>query len=230
MGHVDYACVSGIHGGVARCRKSIVKEDLHCADHDELSPLAPRPDVVLLKVNLNDRWDAAFGKVGIPKLDRSPRRAVQLAAEHRERAEQLGRDPFAIREAREGLTSDPESADSGCPVFGKGGLQSVDIRGLVTELRAAGFRLTGFHRLARLWKPPVRLVMQFTKTGESLNQFPWDLFRQFTATCFGQVDVWANDRDNRGLVVHTVNCGKRDEQAKPVTLRFDGGDWETHII
>lgn len=227
---MNYACTAGVQGGVARCRNLIVTDDF-CAVHPE-SPKAPRPDVVLVKINLNNRWDDAFGRAGIPKLDRSPERAAKLAVEHRERAERLGRDAFAIREAREGQRpSDPEAADSGCPVFGKNGIQSVDIRGLVTELRTVGFRITGFHRLARNWKPPVRLVMQFTMTGEPLNQFPWDLFRELTVICFGQVDVWANDRDSRGQVVHTVNCGKRTDGERPTyTLRYDGGDWEVVIV
>lgn len=226
---MDYACVAGARGGVARCRSYVARENW-CAQHNEGSPKAPQPSVVLVKINLDNRWDSVFERAGIPKVARSPERAQQLAQEHQVRAERLGRDPFVIREAREGeRPSEPEAADSGCPVFGKAGLQSVDIRGLVTELKAAGFHLTGVHRLAREWKPPVRLVLQFTREGQDLSQFPWDLFRGLTATCFNQADVWANDRDGRGQVVHTVNCGKREDGARPeYVLRYADGDWEAH--
>lgn len=222
----QYACKAGIRGGVARCRKTEP-----CLDHPNGQPPAPRPDRVLLKVNLNDRWERQFVAAGIRKVNRSPERADALAVDHKARAERLGRDPFAIREVREGQASDPESADSGCPVLGKNGLPAADIRGLVGELVKAGFRLTGTpHILARNWKPPVRLVLQFSREGEGVI-FPWPLFGQLAATCFGQVDVWANDRDSRGLVVHTVNCGKRDDAAKPqFKLCYSGGDWAAEPI
>jgi len=221
MAEMQYACRAGIRGGVARCRKLEP-----CPDHPNGQPPAPRPDVVLVKVNLSDQWVREFTGASVRRLDRSPERADALAAEHRARAEALGRDAFAIREAREGKAEDPESADSGCPVFGRGGVQFISIAGLVEELEKAGFKLSGIpHILAREWKPPQRLVLQFTKDQPEVA-FPWPLFRKFIATCFGQVDVWANGRDDRGLVVHTVNCGKRDDAGKPAyVLRFVAGDW-----
>lgn len=219
---MEYACTAGIKGGVARCR---VPQP--CSTHPNGNPPAPRPEVVLVKVNLNSTWDARFAGAGIRRVDRTPERAQQLSAQHQARAERLGRDAFTIRESREGKANEPESADSGCPVFCKSGLQAVDIRGLVTELKTEGFVLTNAYRLARQWKPPVRLVLEFSKGGKPI-EFPWDLYEQLTATCFGQVDVWANDRDSRGLMVHTVNCGKRDDAAQPAhVLRYTGGDWKT---
>lgn len=222
---MNYACKAGIRGGVARCRNMEP-----CAAHPDGQPPAPRPDVVLVKVNLNDKWIERFAKAGFRVLNRLPDRAEDLAAIHEEQAKRLGRDPFVIRERREGHADDPESADSGCPVFGKDGLQSVGI-GLMEELEQAGFRLSGFpHILARDWKPPKRLVLQFTRAGEEVA-FPWLLFRQLINTCFGQVDVWANGRDGRGLVVHTVNCGKRDDKASPFfRLEYAGGDWTAKPI
>lgn len=231
MSHVtEYSCVAGIAGEIARCR-NLVTVDTHCGVHDESSPRAPRPDVVLLKVNVNERWDQRFRAAGIQKLERSPERAAKLAVEHEAQAKRLGRAAYVIRERREGQRPDePEAADSGCPVFGRAGLQSVDIRGLISEMKLAGYQLTGPHLLVRDWKPPVRLVLQFERSGAAMA-FPWDLFRGLANTCFGQVDVWANPRDRRGEVVHTVNCGRRDDKVNPVyTLRFADGDWEAIII
>ena len=239
---MQVACVAGIRGGVARCRNLIP-----CAVHPNGQPPAPRPDVVLLKVHLNKKWNQRFALTGVPFVERTPERGAKLAAEHQARAGQLDRNPFWIREGREGIEGEmgspylevpreqpgelplyfyPEAADSGCPVFGMLGLPSVSIFGLVAELEQSEFRLTGVHRLARGWKPPIRLVLQFAREGEAAQGFPWKLYGEFIATCFGQVDVWANERDERGLVVHTVNCGeRRDGQPATWRLRYAGGDW-----
>lgn len=224
-------CVAGVAGGMARCRNLVI-EGAYCGVHDESSSRAPHPDVVLLKVNVNEQWDQRFRSAGIQKLERSPERAAKLAAEHEAQAKRLGRDAYVIREQRDGQRpEEPEAVDSGCPVFGKAGLQYVDIRGLVQEMKLDGYQLSGAHLLSRDWKPPVRLVLQFEGDGVAIA-FPWDLFRGLANTCFGQVDVWANPRDRRGKVVHTVNCGRRrDDQVKSVhTLRFSGGDWKATII
>ncbi len=218
---MEYACKAGIRGGVARCRNMApCPEPSH---RDGSAPAAPQPDVVLVKVNLSGGWDPRFAAAGIPLFGRSPERSWALAAQHRAQAEQLGRNPFAIRDEGE-----PESADSGCPVFGKAGAQLVAIKEVVPDLFLAGFRLVGKpHRLARQNKPPVRLVLEFAKDGDLFPKFPWALYQELITTCFGQVDVWANPRDQRGEVVHTVNCGRRDDKGTPShQIRFADGDWD----
>jgi hypothetical protein len=189
--------------------------------------------VVLVKINLNRDRDAEFARAGVPQLTRSFERSEQLGREHAKRAQALGRSPFAVRQGHENETT-PEAADSGCPVFGKAGLQLVSIRGLTTELQLEGFVLSNVHRLFRQHKPPVRLVMEFVRKGAKpeLTNFPWNLFQVHTETCFGQVDVWANDRDPKtGLVVHTVNCGQRDDNALPrYRLKFSDGDWDAEPL
>lgn len=244
---MTYACTAGVSGGKARCRN-----EAPCSVHPDGQPPAPRPDVILLKINvgkLPDRGGQGGDRVkrleaaGVKIVERSPERAVKLAEAHLAQAERLGRDAYRIREEREGITPTgtvgtvrdhegkeaflPEAIDSGTPVFGRLGVQEADLRGLMTELKAAGFRATGTHVLARNWKPPARWVIEFSHGGEEVASFPHALFREFTANAFGQVDVWANPRDTRGEVVHTVNCGERREAGAPAkgALRFAEGDW-----
>lgn len=185
-------------------------------------------------MNLNPRRDAEFARAGVKQLTRSYERSEQLGQEHAARAEALDRNPFVVRQGRENDITTPETADSGCPVFGKDGLHSVSIRGLITELQLEGFILSSAHRLFRFHKPPIRLVMEFVRKGEKLEltNFPWTLFNTHTETCFGQVDVWANDRNPKdGRVVHTVNCGQRDDSARPrYRLKFASGDWDADVI
>lgn len=231
-GKVQYACKAGAHDGTARCRNMEP-----CPVHNGLGQLAPRPDVVLVKVNLNHENNILFVNAGIPRRERSEERRKQLGEQHRQRAGKLGRDSLVIRERREGKENVgyPEAHDSGCAVFGSDGLYSgVDIRGLADQLLATGFCLTNAYRLDRDLKPPIRLVMEFRRQDripDSQHAFPWLLLQQLVDTCFGQVDVWANDRDARGQVVHTVNCGKRDDCATTkFRLLFANGDWEAQWV
>ena len=222
-----YACTAGIKGGVARCRNLIP-----CSAHPDGNPKAPRPDRVIVKVNLSKEWNNRFQEAGIPLLQRTWERAQELSAQRVESAEQLGRNAFAVRAGQQRNQQElPESADTGCPVFGNEGVtRGVNGQSLSKtcwDLRDAGFRLVHAHRLQRNWKPPVRLVLTFERgQGAQDIEFPWELFQGLVATCFKQVDVWANERRPDNLVVHTVNCGARDDKAVPAyDLRYAGGDW-----
>lgn len=228
-----YACTAGIKGGVARCRNLIP-----CSAHPDGTPKAPRPDRVLLKVNLSKQWDTRFQEAGIPLLQRTWERAQELSAQHIESAGQLGRNAFAVRRTQQQPRNQmfqgqevPENADTGCPVFGnKGivaGLSGRSLSKASWDLHDAGFRLVHAHRLQRNWKPPTRLVLIFERGQGSRDvEFPWELFRELVSTCFKQVDVWANERRPDNLVIHTVNCGARDDKAVPAyDLRYAGGDW-----
>lgn len=228
-----YACTAGIHDGIARCRNLIP-----CSVHPDGTPKAPRPDTVLVKINLNERWSNRFGLAKIPLLDRTPERARELAAKNISNARQLGRDAFTIRKHqqtdRHQEEAVPEAADSGCPVFGPGGItrgvRGRSIAKVTWQLRDHGFRLVHAHLLARNWKPPVRLVMVFSKENPEDIRFPWHLFQELTTTCFKQVDVWANGRDLNGNVVHTVNCGKREDSPPSYDLIFADGDWMVQSV
>ena len=182
---LQYACKMAAHDGVARCRNMEP-----CSAHaSKFTVLAPRPDVVLLKINLNKKNDALFAGAGIPRHERSDERREQLGGQHRERAEALGRDSLVIRERREGKENVdyPEAHDSGCAIFGSDGLHNIDIRGLADQLLAAGFCLTNSFRLDREQKPPIRLVMEFRRCDrvpDSQYAFPWSLLQLLTDTCF----------------------------------------------
>ena len=224
---VGYACTGGIRGGVARCRNMSP-----CSQHPNGQPPAPRPDVILVKINLgklSNPWNQEFDRHGVKMFERSQERALQLSEKHGEQAERLGRDPLAIRrrtEGEENLTY-PEAKDSGSPVFGVDGLTFVNVAEVISDLQVAGFRLTNAYRLARDWKPPVRLVLEFSNGEKAgVKEFPWDVLKRLTSETYGKVDVWANPRDDRGLVVHTVNCGQREGQARSdYRLVYAGGDW-----
>ena len=71
-----------------------------------------------------------------------------------------------------------------------------------------------------------RLVVVLSKAGQAMEKVPYGFISMINQTCFGAVHVWANDRDSRGQVVHTVNCGMRDDMAAPIyNLKFEEGDW-----
>lgn len=230
---VPVACPVGTNGGKARCRNQAGK----CSNHSkpEFWSKAPTPDTVLVKVNINKRWLPLFQEA-VPRLQRTYAQAQKLEQERVARAKALGRDAYTVRDERDAKAT-PESADSGCPVFGKSGLAElqVNIGGLARELEKAGYELTFANLLHRDWKPPVRLVLEFSKKGTKapLEDFPWRDFEALIATTFDQVDVWANDADpnKEGRVVHTVNCGKRNDEAQPkLNLRFANGDWAVEPV
>jgi len=224
-----YACLSAVKDGVARCRKEFGKCDSH--RNGGVWAKAPQPNVVLFKVNVNDRWEAAFRAAGVRVVVRSWERAEQLGQRRAETAQHLGRNSVAIRDGVGRNSGVPEDNDTGCPVFGPGGLKdlSVSVEGLDREMSAAGFVITDVHLLKRPHKPPVRLVVEYSPVGTKppAQNFPGKLFARLIATTFNQVDVWANERKADGTVPHTVNCGKRDDAAKPQhTLVFKDGEWD----
>lgn len=226
------ACTAGVQDGRARCRNEKDK----CSNHRTNGwAHAPQADTVLVKVNVNEKKEAELRLAGIVTQLRSFDRAQQLEQQHVARAESLGRKPYASRDERDHGDM-PEAADSGCPVFGKSGLADlgVSIDGLFKELFEAGYVLSAAHMLKRHHKPPVRLVMEFSRPQEkgALPNFPWTAILKLVSTTFNQVDVWANDRDPRtGKVVHTVNCGKRIDGVKPQhRLRFANGDWDAEPL
>jgi hypothetical protein len=229
---IFHACVLGVQDGRARCRN----EQGKCSVHQLNGwARAPKPDVVLLKVNVNEKKETELRLAGITYQLRSFDRSQQLEQQHVARAESLGRNAYAARDERDHGDT-PEAADSGCPVFGKNGLAElrVSIDGLFKELFEAGYVLSAAHMLKRYHKPPVRLVMEFSHPQQkgALSKFPWTTIKKLIATSFNQVDVWANDRDPRtNKVVHTVNCGKRIDGIAPQhRLHFMDGDWDVESL
>ncbi len=229
MQPIFQACKAGVQDGRARCRNEQGKCSIH---HSMNWARAPRPDVVLLKVNVNEKRERRLSAAGVPYQSRSYDRALQLEQQRVASAQSLGRNAYAVRElSHRDSHHTPEAADTGCPVFGKSGLAEMNVEAvtLVCELFNAGFVLTGGHLLKREHKPPVRLVLEFSKSSAKpeVGKFPWGEVDSLLATTFNQVDVWANERSGDGKVVHTVNCGKRDDNTKPKTrLHYADGDWD----
>lgn len=222
-----YACKAASAGGRVRCRVERGKCSNH---HEELKNAwvpAPRPTVVLLKINCNEKWEKRFESAGVKRQVRSLQRSVELGQKHVAQAHELGRNPYAVRRVGQPDDWAPESADSGTPVFGKDGLLGgTDIHRMLEDLGKAGYVLTNAHLLERGHKPPMRLVMELTLGATKAIEFPWQLFHQLVNTTFGKIDVWANPQEPDGRVTHTVNCGQRDTQMRKYYLRFAGGDWD----
>jgi len=235
----NYTCPAGIDDGKARCRNLIVKDGQHqtCPDHPNGEPLAMRPKKVILKFNLNEKWDERFNFVR--RVRRTFEQAKQIGEKRAAEAAELGRDSLEIRQLVHPTIKQliPESNDTGCLVFGAESLSGVDVTELARELINEGYQLTDVHRLFRSYKPPSRLVMTFEKGGESLNVRDWPYLRKFVRiynelvqTSFGRMDIWCNP-DQQGGMTHTVNCGERkDDQRSSFNLSFYGGDWFPEVI
>lgn len=234
MQPIFHACSVGVQDGRARCRNEKGKCSVHT--RPELYTLAPKPDVVLLKVNVNEKRERRLSAAGVQYQVRSYDRALELEQQRVASAQSLGRGAYAVRElSHRDSHHTPEAADTGCPVFGKNGLAELNVTAatILCELFNAGFALTGGHLLKREHKPPVRLVLEFSKssTKPALDKFPWEEVKSLLATTFNQVDVWANEKNKDGKVVHTVNCGKRDDSSKPKTrLHYANGDWDVEML
>lgn len=219
---VKMACKAGAHDGAVRCRNM-----QPCVIHPDGEPTAPEADVILVKMNLNGKWGLRWKSAGVRTTERSGQRAATLAKQRKAQAEQFNRSPLAVRRQSGSDISVPEAMDSGTPIFGPDGLAGVDITGLAEELHGMGnFLLADVHILKRPWKAPDRLVLEFNKIGPALQNFPWRIYHELIATCFGKVHVWANPRNVHGNVAHTVNCGERNDGGRPqYRLRYKEGDW-----
>ena len=224
MEKIFYACKAAVHDGVDRCRN----EQGKCPHHDESSPAAPRPDMILFRFMLDHGWRSEFSSVELDFRTWSDRQ--QMEAEHVQEAQVLGRKAY-ITPLMNKKADIPEAAHSGNPISGRdsGGWKSVDVQGLIAEFRAAGFALNNVSVLAtsdRNKKP--WLVLAFAKGVPEYTDFPWRKLDRLIARPFSFVHVWTNARKD-GVVKHTVNCigpmymypGKPTQSV----LHYDGGDW-----
>lgn len=177
--------------------------------------------MILLKVNVNPSWETRFFQAGIP-LRRPDEGALEM--KHIIQALEAGRNPYAIRS---------EIADSGIPVFGKGGAQDVSVNGLFAELRNQGYLPTGIHIRTRADKKFNVLVLPFIRIGGENSAIAitssavMRLVEQFLRTSWGFVHVWDNPpQPGTQTVVHTVNLSHRDVDRIPKkTLHFRQGEW-----
>lgn len=215
-----YACKAATERG-ARCRNWAEGENGFCSFHKGRKDveIAPRPDTVLYKFNLNESWSKKLLALGVPE-----KHPDFEAKEHKhiQHAQQYDRDAFRYRK---------DVADSGVPVFGKDGLRNVSMYEVLKEL-AAVYEVVDIHirprRDGNRWMNV--LVVSFShgeKFISSDNAFQ-ELLSFLSSSCWGYVHVWANPPQEDGRVIHTVNSSHREERKQPdLVLRLADGLWAT---
>ena len=220
---MQYACIAATQEG-ARCRNLVENPGEMCEAHQRLKAkgeevrLAPPPDTILVKFNINPNWAQRFEESGIPRRFPSE---VGLEEKHIAQAQQIDRDPYRFR----------ETADSGVPVFGPQGVSEVSILPLLEELQGKGYQPQGVHIRTRIQKKFDVLVIPFSGrvSEENSNFLPekaLELLREFLRlSCWGFVHVWANPPEKE-RIIHTVNLGHREPQNSPQwNLCFNHGLW-----
>lgn len=221
---MKYACVAATQER-ARCRNLVENPGEMCGTHQKLKvkgeevKLAPPPDTILVKFNINPNWAQKFEEAGISRGFPSE---VSLEEKHISQAQQVNRDPYRFR----------ETADSGVPVFGPQGVSEVSISRLLGELQERGYQPRGVHIRTRSRKKFDVLVVPFSgrvpeENSTTLPKKAFELLREFLKlSCWGFVHIWANPPDEKGKIVHTVNLSHREPQESPQwTLYFNHGLW-----
>jgi len=218
-----YACTAATEEG-ARCRNFVETPGEFCGFHKtrkeaggEVS-FAPKPDLVLLKFNLNPNWRERFVALGVAE---KPLLSPEKEKEHVQQAEKFGRQAYRFRQI----------ADSGVPVFGSEGITSgVSLYKLLKEfLETEGYQVTDIHLRPRRDKRMYVLVINLSQQGEETvlsSEAIMELLRFLAVSCWGYCHVWANPPAEDGRVIHTVNSSHREPEKKPsVELRFNNGLW-----
>lgn len=218
---MQYACVAATQER-ARCRNLVEAIGKMCELHQKMRDegkevkLAPRPDTILVKFNINPNWTQLFEEAGIPR--RSPSE-VGLEEKHIAQAHAIDREAYRYRDI----------ADSGVPVFGPQGIADISIADLLPELEKEGYKVTGVHIRTRTQKKFDVLVISFQPAGENskLPRSAVDLVKEFLKlSCWGFAHVWANPPDSQGKIPHTINLGHREVDKSPQgSLRFNNGLW-----
>lgn len=212
------ACKAPREDGINRCRNHATK-DGYCVIHQGCNKVAPAPDVVLEKARVNPKWIDRLVKDGVRWQTRDD---VALQARHAAMAEANHRQPNAIREDR---------ADSGTPVFGPDGAKMVSVEGTDDQLLAAGFNLYDIHLYRKDEEDRMAtLVTVFSKDKPvtPVSESAMAAARKFTkGAALEAAHVWANGKDRRGNITHTINMCHRLPDTKPeCTLVFANGLWD----
>lgn len=221
-----YACVAATKEG-ARCRHMVAEQGRLCsfcqkkADKEGSVPKAPPPNVILVKININERWRAVL------EAGRVPRKIVDwqaLEEKHAAHAERLGRAPYRFRDV----------ADSGVPVFGPDGICHVSLLKLWTELVEKGFCIQEMHLQSRRDGKMDTLVITLARQKPTqVSFFPevaLAVLPDLLNTSYGFVHIWANpskeDKEKKKVVVHTVNISHREPEQRPLRqLHYNDGLW-----
>lgn len=170
------------------------------------------PGTVLVKFNVNSKWEARFREAGIPV--KTPNE-MALLMNHALEAVEMGRNPNEWR----------EEPDSGIPAFGPGGETKVEVASLLAELRNEGYKPSGIHIRVRQGKKFNVLVVPYllwTAKGEVLPP----LLEEFLKiSSWGFAHVWMNPPKADGSIVHTVNLSHREEGSPEKILQLRKGRW-----
>lgn len=204
------ACRGATSGG-ARCR-TMVEGKGRCHHRHEKD--APAPSKILLKTRVNSKRLERLLAAGIRWKERNE---SALDQRHAAQAAALDRKATAIR----------SKPDSGVPVFDKNGLQNVEGRNLLPELRNAQFRIQDIHLYQKEDEEMATLVVVLEQRDQSSIVTKEQLIAlgdEF-GTRWGHVHVWANPPQEDGNVVHTINCAHRLEGKPAARILYDGGLW-----
>ncbi len=222
---VEYACAAALEDGKTRCRRSASPGSQFCWQerHREGAPIAPPPDIILLKPKVSPKW---FGMMADKIPLKSEGRSTEKIKEHIAQAEKLGRDPFTLR---------PGIEDSGTLVFRKQ-KEFVSLSELLRELLEEGYLLIDIHGRPARNQPMLTLTMGFSKEIDQVSQavlslVDSDLAKAVLGVILGSVweycHLWANPPNEQGRIVHTINLAHRQPGNTPAKkLRFAQGLWE----
>jgi len=213
-----YACTARTERG-ARCR-TLLKSGVRCNRHGHQgAERAPKPHVVLLKFNINQKWKSKFVRLGVKVTDEQKDRS-----RHEAHARTFGRNPYRYRQV----------ADSGVPVFGPPGLKSVSLDQLIQELvNTYKYETVDIHIKPRKDGMSV-LVLSFSNDQPAVEPASpaalEELLRFLSSACWGYVHVWANPPQADGRVIHTVNSAHREESKGASLLHFADGLWSVEHV
>jgi hypothetical protein len=165
---------------------------------------------------LTRRLDALLEEKGVALHRLSVEMAERVRLARREYAARVG---ISVEARTKGLEE-----DSGCKVFGEGGLPKVRMVALIDLLRKIGFKPFIFFRQRKEGDERTHFKVLLT-TGadvswaeylavnfpeqEPARNFPINFYgREFVPAVFNYAHVYANPRDQFGHVIHSVNSIK----------------------
>lgn len=221
-----YACVAATKEG-ARCRNFLEQQGQLCPRHQKefnekgTVPMASPPDVILMRININQTWRDRLEAGGIGRKIVDWQR---LEGKHVAHAEGLGRAPYRFRDV----------ADSGVPVFGPDGVCHVSLLKLWTELVEKGFCIQEMHLQSRRDGKMDTLVITLARQKPTQVSFSPEValavLPDLLNTSYGFVHIWANpsqeDKEKKKVVVHTVNVSHREPEKRSLCqLHYNDGLW-----
>ncbi|MDP2637169.1 MAG: hypothetical protein Q8P03_00980 [bacterium] len=180
----------------------------------------PLPDVVLVRMNVNQIQSFRLQEVGI---ERRPVDWLQREEKHLEHA------------TAHGVEGNPNVSfvASGTPAFGSGkeGVRMACIKSAWDELVKGGYLLKDIHLIPHRKNPEMDVLVLGLQKDVPELPFPSsrakERVEQFLKTTWEFVHVWLNPPQSTGEVVHTVNCMHRKaDKGSEQCLHINGdGVW-----